>query len=133
VTRDLLEEGQEVFARACQTYRRETSGSLAMDTGTIHRRRFLDLILSSAGSSIPPVLYDAVERIRFRLSDDGEIVGNAITDLRKAGMKIKSIVGDNHPGQVMVLAHWSLKSVLINREPKTRAIRFEACICHVIQ
>jgi hypothetical protein len=41
------------------------------------------------------------------LSDYGEIVGNAITHLRKAGVKIKSIVGDNDGVQVMALAHWS--------------------------
>jgi hypothetical protein len=114
VTRDLLEEGREIFARALKTYRREKSVSLAIETGTIHRRRCLDLVLLSTGSSIPPFLYDAVERIRFGPSNYGEIVGNAMTDLRKAGVKTKCIVGDNHPVQVMALGHWSPKSVLNN-------------------
>jgi hypothetical protein len=107
--------------------------SLAIDTGTIHRRRFLDLVLRSTGSSISAFLYDAVEQIRFALSEYGKIVGNVITHLRKADVKIKSIVGDNQAGQVMALAHWSPKWVSKNRGPECRGIRFQACICHIIQ
>jgi hypothetical protein len=117
----------------CFCYPELSPFSLVLDAGTIHHRRFLDLVLLSAGLGIPPFLYDAVERTRFCLDDYGEIVGNAIIDLRRSGVKIKSIVGDNHPVQVMALAHWSPKSLLKKLEPECGAVRFQAYICHILQ
>jgi hypothetical protein len=73
-----LEEGKEMLARALQTSRRQPSVSLVIDAGTIHRRRFLDLVLLSAASTIRPFLYDAAQREKFGVSDYDEIVAKAI-------------------------------------------------------
>jgi hypothetical protein len=99
---------------------------------TTHRRRFLDLVRLSARPAICPFLYDAIERKKFGASDSGEIVRKATIDQRIAGVKIKSLVGDNHPMQVRVLAHWSPRSFLNNHDPELSGIRFQAYICHVL-
>jgi hypothetical protein len=96
--------------------------SLVIDAGTIHHRRFLDLVLLTAGCRIPPFLYDGVERTRDCLNDHREIVGNAIIDLRPSGVKMKFIVGENLHVQAMALAHWSPKSLLQKLEPECRTV-----------
>jgi hypothetical protein len=103
VTRDVLEQGNEILGKTLQVYHHLSSASLVIDAGTIcHRRR---LVLVSAGSGVASLFYDAVEQKRFGFAESTDIVGDAITALRKAGVKIRSTVGDNQPVQVMVLAH----------------------------
>jgi hypothetical protein len=132
VTRDLLEDGKEMLVHALQAYRHQPSVSLMIDAGTILRRRFLDLVLLSAHSTIRLFLYDAVERNKFGIGNYGGIARQAVIGRRVAGVKSKSIVGGNHPIQVRALAHWSQRSFLKNRDPEFSRIRFQACIWHVV-
>jgi hypothetical protein len=46
-------------------------------------------------------------------------------------VKIKPIVGDNRPVQVIALVHWVPNSPLKTRGPKFNGIRFQARIWHV--
>jgi hypothetical protein len=124
VTRDLLEEGKEMLVHALQTYHRQPSVSFMIDPGTILRRRFLDLVLLSASSTIRLFLYNAVQRKKFGISNYGEIARQAIIDLRVAVIKGKSIVGGNPPMQARALAQGSQRSFLKKRDPEFSGIRF---------
>jgi hypothetical protein len=95
VTRDVLEQGNEILGKILQVCHRLSPVSLVIDPGTIHRHRFLDRVLASASSGVAPFLYDVVERKRFGPAEYTDIVGDTTIALRTAGVKMKSIVGDN--------------------------------------
>jgi hypothetical protein len=55
----------------------------------------------------PAISISRHREISFAKSRYGKVVSQAITDLHIAGVRMMSIVGDNHPIQVSVLAHWN--------------------------
>jgi hypothetical protein len=84
--------------------------SLIIDAGTIERRHFLDLMIFAPYSGLRPFLYDSLENERLTVDDSGQLVAQAIEELKTQGVRVRSIVGDNLPAQVSVFAHWSPKS-----------------------
>jgi hypothetical protein len=125
VTRDVLEYGNKILGRILHACHRLASVSLVIDACTIYNYRFLDLILASADSGVAPFLDDAVERKRVGFAEYAYVVGDAITALSKAGVKIKLIVGDNQPVQVMAFAHWVPNSPLKTRGPNSTGFDFK--------
>jgi hypothetical protein len=78
-------------------------------------------------------LYTSVEQTRLTAGDYGNIVVNAIRDLRQAKIDVRSIVGDNLPAQISELAHCSTRSYLRGYEAFLDRIKYSPCLCHVIQ
>jgi hypothetical protein len=58
--------------------------SIAIDAGTIKGRHFLDIMLLTTYTGLKPLLYTAVEQTGLTVEDYGNIVANAIRDLRQA-------------------------------------------------
>jgi hypothetical protein len=97
----MIEAGQHICNDGIVLNGSRPAVSIAIDAGTIESRRFLDIILLALYTRLKPFLYTAVEQTRLTTGDYGNIVANAIRDLRQAKVNIRSIVGDNLPAKFL--------------------------------
>ena len=105
--------------------------SLNLDAGTLMHRHFLDFVLSPPILNQKPLLYDALEVTKLGIQEYGHSVLNVLEELYKSGVRIGSIVGDNHPIQKLALAHFSANSVLKTSDcDAVKSIRFFSCAAH---
>ena len=105
--------------------------SLSLDAGTLIHRHFLDFVISSPSPAIPSIVYDTIEVSRLGVAEYGSIVHETISDLMLKGVRIGSIIGDNHPVQKAALCHFSPSSVIKASQCEAiRAIRFFSCAAH---
>jgi hypothetical protein len=130
----MIAEAKTIHADKVAEFAREPSVSIAIDTGTMERRHFLDIMLLAPHTDTKPFLFRAVEEESLTLEIYGSIVAQAISDLRSREINVRSIVGDNLPTQVAALAHWSDNSVLRQAtDPFLQGIKYSPCMCHFLQ
>lgn len=130
----MIEEADRIHEAMIAKFAQMPCVSLAIDAGTIERRHFLDIMILAPYSKIKPFLYDAVEKTTLTAEDYGNIVMNAIKDLYRKHVNVRSIVGDNLPAQVTALAHWSSRSCLKRGEElHLHGIKYSPCMCHFVQ
>ena len=110
---------------------KEGFSSLCLDAATLIHRHFLDFVVCPPSVKGKPILFDAVEVSRLGAKEYGTIVLNTITELFLNGVRIGSIIGDNHPVQKAALAHFSPTSVIKTSEcDAVKGIRFFSCGAH---
>jgi hypothetical protein len=132
--KSMTDVAKDIATRRRAQFSELTSVSLAIDAGTIGGRHFLDLILMAPHAVHSPFLYDAVEQSHMTATDYGDIVADRILALRaEHNITITSIVGDNLPIQVAALAHWSPRSHLKARGGWLTTIKYQGCLCHILQ
>jgi hypothetical protein len=130
----MIEESQTIHDGMIAKFAQMPCVSLAIDVGMIERRHFLDIMILAPHTKIKPFLYDAIENATLRAEDYGTIVATTIKELRQTNVNVRSIVGDNLPAQITVLAHWSPRSCLKRgNEPFLHGIKYSPCMCHFVQ
>ena len=105
--------------------------SLSLDAGTLINRHFLDFVISPPAINVKPLLFDSLEMSRLGVQEYGSTVLDVVTDLFKNGVRIGSIIADNHPVQKAAIAHFSPSSILKTSNCEAiKAIRFFSCGAH---
>jgi hypothetical protein len=130
----MIEESKTIHDGMIAKFQQMPCVSLAIDAGTIERRHFLDIMILAPYPKIKPFFYDAIENVTLTAEDYGTIVATTINELHQTNVNVRSIVGDNLPAQITVLAHWSPRSCLKRRnEPFLHGIKYSPCMCHFVQ
>jgi hypothetical protein len=129
----IIEEADILSHTILVDYAKRVCVSLVIDRGTIERRHFLDLMILAPYRGLRPFLYDSLENKRLKADDDGQLVAQAIEELKTRGVRVHSVVGDNLPAQVSALVHWSPKSRLRSPNPFLNGIKYSPCLCHFMQ
>jgi hypothetical protein len=105
-----------------------------IDTGTIARRHFFDVMVLAPDSNVTPFLYDSIEKATFTADEYGAIVTAAMRHLMAKHVNVRCSAGDDLPAQVRALARWSSRSFFQRaEEPYLDGIKYSPCMCRFIQ
>jgi hypothetical protein len=87
-------------------------------------------MIFAPSSALEPFLYDSRENERLTSVDDGQLVAEAIEELRGKGLKVRSIVGNDLPAEVSTLVLRSTKSRLRGENAFLNRAKYSPCPCH---